>query len=327
MSKKIGQDIEVGIAKETTRGTAVDPASGYWIKWGELTLNNLQENNTIEVNLGHIFTEGKRQKTKVGYEIEIKMPLEDIIAGHILMGMFGSVSTTSDNPETGVNTHDFTINDSSETPTYTISMIDGTNQYQFTNAVLTEVTLSAPARDKMELTVKYRTKMYSTTSGLTSSYSDNHLFSSCNMNYYEANDYSGLGSAMATSVRSVELSFSRDLKELETVGSCEVDDLLALNWTAQVNIEKDWDTSDSDMSDSENLTSKAFKVELVGADTIGGSSHPTIKFAIPSGVKTDFNRDIALKEVIGSKFGIHPDAQDLTNGYMLAQLINTESGY
>ena len=325
MSIIVGQNVLVALSK----GQSATVASGDWIKWAELSVQRNQNNVSIETADGNISTLLAKHKAGVDYEITVKMPIDRKMVGHLLKAMYGAVSEATDSPEAGVNTEAFTI-DSGSPDVYTISVIDGTNQYQFTYAVLKGLVFNLPVSDGLYVTATFVANEFSTTSGLSASYADTSLFKTCQWKFYTASDYSGIGSATELTVEnSLDVEFAREVKINRVAGSCDVSSVVQTDWTVSIKVDGVFDTSDdSVLTDVKAMTEKAFRVKLIDTDTtLGTSTNPSIFIDIPSGLKEEYNRDIAIKDVVGEKYSVVATKGDIANGVSVAQLITDGTGY
>src|SRR5262245_58167495 len=94
MSKGIGRLFQVGVAKETTRGTAISSAS-FWTPWNDLVLDEKKEFATDEQAYGVIEDNVNLTNTKRWAEGSIGGNLMDQTFGLILYSIFGTLTSHS----------------------------------------------------------------------------------------------------------------------------------------------------------------------------------------------------------------------------------------
>src|SRR3978361_1373229 len=95
MSQKgIGRLIQVGIAKETTRGTAIASAA-YWNPWNDLTLDEKKEFAVDAQSYGVIEDSVNLTQTKQWAQGSLQGNILDQSFGLILYSMFGTLTSHS----------------------------------------------------------------------------------------------------------------------------------------------------------------------------------------------------------------------------------------
>src|ERR1700733_13019574 len=107
--KGIGRLIQVGVAKETTRGTAIASAS-FWNPWMDLTLDEKKEFVTDAMAYGLIEDSENMTRTKAWAQASLNGAVLDTTIGLILYSMFGTHSVSGSGPYT----HTFSIAESAQ---------------------------------------------------------------------------------------------------------------------------------------------------------------------------------------------------------------------
>jgi hypothetical protein len=105
--------MSVGIAKETTRGTAVGSAS-YWLPFSEASLEEKFENITQDESFAIIEDSTAQYRTKNYVEGTIKVPLTDQSLPLILMAAFGANADSTHAGESAVYDHKATVGESAQ---------------------------------------------------------------------------------------------------------------------------------------------------------------------------------------------------------------------
>lgn len=116
MSKYSGDLVEIGIGKETTRGTAVPPTYGY--KWDD---NGFVDKTIMAVDESRSgILEDSRNSFVAGSFAngDLKGPLRDQLTGLILLATMGSVADAS--VESGVYDHTYDVSESNQHTSLTI---------------------------------------------------------------------------------------------------------------------------------------------------------------------------------------------------------------
>jgi len=140
MSKTIGKLARVGIGKETTKGTAVVPT--FWLPLTEKNpgimaeyVQNESDYGRIEATAGSEVVYSKGEPSFSGY-------IFDKSIGLIFLSALGTVNTTADSPEAGVNTHSFTLQNDNEHDTLSIAFKEANQDIVFPYSKLSNLSLT-----------------------------------------------------------------------------------------------------------------------------------------------------------------------------------------
>src|SRR5437764_11718818 len=113
MSKMIGRAMSVGIAKETTRGTAIGSAA-YWLPFSEASLEEKFENVTQDESFAVIEDSVGQFRVKNWVEGTLKMPLTDQSLPLLLFSLFGANADAAHGAEGAVYDHKATVGQSAQ---------------------------------------------------------------------------------------------------------------------------------------------------------------------------------------------------------------------
>src|SRR5579872_6346948 len=108
MSKGIGKLFQIGIAKETTRGTAKTTAS-YWPAFTDAAPEEKFENAVDSQSYGVIEDSASQTRTKNWMEGTINAPLSDQSFVLLLLSLLGTDAVTTHSGETVVYDHALTV--------------------------------------------------------------------------------------------------------------------------------------------------------------------------------------------------------------------------
>lgn len=121
--KGIGRLLSIGIAKETTRGTAISSAS-YWLPFSDASIEEKFENVTQDEAYGIIEDSVGQFRVKNWAEGTLKMPLTDQSLPLILFAAFGANADTTHSGETAVYDHKATVGESAQHQSLTLFIHD-----------------------------------------------------------------------------------------------------------------------------------------------------------------------------------------------------------
>jgi hypothetical protein len=158
MSKGIGRLIQVGTAKETSRGTAIGSAS-YWSPWNDLVVDEKKEFAVDEQSYGVIEDNTNLTYTKRWVEGSIAGDLLDQSFGLILYSIFGTLTSHSAHSgESSVYDNVFNVAESAQHQSLTFFLHDPLSgqDYSYANGVVTKLEISAELKKFVEYTASIK---------------------------------------------------------------------------------------------------------------------------------------------------------------------------
>jgi hypothetical protein len=139
-SKGIGRLVQVGVAKEATRGTAQSSAS-FWTPWNDLTLDEKKEFATDAQAYGIIEDNVNLNQIKKWAQGTLAGNVQDQNIGLILYSIFGGYAVTG--PTDSSYVHTFTIGESAQHQSLTFFLHDplAAVDYSYANGVVEKLEL------------------------------------------------------------------------------------------------------------------------------------------------------------------------------------------
>ena len=134
MSKGIGRLFSIGIAKETTRGTAIASAS-HWLPFSDASIDEKFENATQDEAYGIIEDSVGQSRVKNWAEGTLKVPLTDLSLPLILLSMFGANADTTHAGETTVYDHTTKVGQSAQHQSLTLFIHDPLSAADYSHAL------------------------------------------------------------------------------------------------------------------------------------------------------------------------------------------------
>jgi hypothetical protein len=155
--KGIGRQQSVGIAKETTRGTAVGSAA-YWLPFSEASLEEKFENVTQDESYGIIEDSVGQFRVKNWAEGTIKVPLTDQSLPLILYALFGANADTTHSGESVVYDHAATVGESAQHQSLSFFINDALTSvdYVYANGVVHKAELDVELKKFADLTLSVK---------------------------------------------------------------------------------------------------------------------------------------------------------------------------
>jgi hypothetical protein len=118
-TKGIGRLIQIGIAKEATRGTAQSSAT-YWVPFSDAAPESKIENVTDDSVYGIIEDSVSQTRVKNWMEGDIAAPVRDTHFGLILLSLLGAQTVATHSGESIVYDHKFTVGESAQHQSLTL---------------------------------------------------------------------------------------------------------------------------------------------------------------------------------------------------------------
>lgn len=326
MAKSTGRNAAFGIAKEGTRGTAESTAD-FWIPRLSFSLDDKTESINDESSLGVIEDVPNASNVKTWAEGEIEGNVRDRSIGAILMAAFGSVSTSADDPESGVNTHTFSVSQSAQHQSYTLFLKDHVQSYKHALGVLNSLSINAELGQYVRFNAGVMAQQGTSISDPTPSYLSENLFLPKNITLTLADTIGDMGSGTEVKVRSVGLSIEKNIEEDISLGDSTPQDYLTKMFAMEGEIELLFDAETFKTEQLAN-TQKALRLEIENTDvTIGSASNPKITIDLYKVHISDFTRNYANNDLISASIAIKP-LYSTTDGKMAeVELINTQTSY
>ena len=279
MAKAIGREYKIGIGREAggARGAPADPQ--FWIPCNSFDIQDRAITVRDEAGWGVMESPVDVQvaRKEAGGSFGGRVRVKSI--GLLLLNLLGAVSTSDDDPESGVYTHTFTYQESNLHPTITIAVddpIEGDRAYPL--GVLKSLAVRAELDEAVVFEAEAETNPGESVS-LTPAYSKEKDFVASDVRLYIASTASGLDSGDEVKVRSVAITMGpKEAMRDNILGIKKSDDILNLGFTATIEITKvHQDTTFRDYFLAG--TGRALRVKMEDADaTIGNNSHPKLQF-------------------------------------------------
>lgn len=306
----IGRKLEVGLAKESSRGTAANPT--YWLFKTSASMMTKVIYANDEASAGNIADTLGARRTFQGAEGEISGKITDRSIGLLLLGSFGSLSSATKGGESIVYEHTFSVLNSNAHPTLTVEMKDDNEQKAYANAVIDSLKISAEVDKYVTFAASFKAKAGVTAANTPSYLSTENDFIATEATIKLATNLAGLGAASAVAVKSVELSIDKDSEYIKKLGSIDPSDVINQKLSISGNIEANY----ADIATFKTLftdgTFKAMRIALTSATGIGTSSFPTIQIDLAKCSFQDWSRPSENDKLVTQtiKFKAHLSLSD-----------------
>lgn len=324
MTKFIGRLVDIGIAKETTRGTAETTASFYLPKMS-LSIDDGIEQVIDESSVGVIEDSTDAQVVSDFSTWEIEGKIGDKSIGLILLGIFGTVSTTGGG-ETSTYLHTYSVDESAQHDSLTIFQDDPNQDYKYPLAMVDTWEFSAAIGEYCKVTIGGRSKIGSTATIAPSYVAEtNFLPQHATLKY--ASSVAGLGAGTEVNIRTISLSGSKNVEDDRRLGSKSQTDILNKQFAVEGSVEL---VFDAETFKTQMLadTAQALRITLENTDvTIGSTLHPKLVFDLYKVKWSEFTRNYGNDDIVTAtaSFKAHYNITD--SNMIRAYLTNAQASY
>jgi hypothetical protein len=296
MAKAIGRLVQIGIAKETTRGTA--PASAtFWIPWAELDVDEKKRFVLDEQTRGVIEDSTGQSIVSEWAEATIKAPIGDKHFPLILYSILGGLSTTG--PVDSAYTHTITTAQSAQHQSLALYLDDpaGGQDYKHALAVPESVEIAYERDQFITYTAKFKAKK-GTTATLTPATTNENRFLQKHLTFKLATNQAGLGAASAIAIKNLTLTINQNVEADEVLGSVQPADFLNKQLSIEGTVEAIFQNEADFKTAFNSGTAQAMRIDLTSDTLIGTSSTPYLIIDLHSVIFTELTKAYRLNDIV-----------------------------
>jgi hypothetical protein len=301
-AKGIGRRFSVGIAKETSRGTAISSAN-HWLPFSDASLDEKYENVTQDEAYGIIEDSVSQFRTKNWAEGTLKVPVTDLSLPLILRAVLGASADATKSGESIVYTHTITVGESAQHQSLTFFIHDPLSSVDYSHAlgVIHKMDLDVELKKFAELSLSVKALKGVSQSAFTPSIAAENRFLPQYMTFKYATAVSGLSGATAIPLKSFKLSIDANIEDDDVLGSIAPIDFLNKEFKVTGTLEAIWQ-NESDFKTVALATPnvpQALGINLVNTDvTIGSTSNPSVLITLDQVYFTEISRPIKIKDLV-----------------------------
>jgi len=318
MTKFVGRRGTLGIAIEATRGTAVSPT--YWLPFVTMSFKDTIESAREDQGMGKIADSDSFYVTMRMGEGEIESQLYDSALGYILTSLLGAVPVTTG---AGPYTHTFTLSQSNQAKTLSLYWTDPDRSYMFPNAVVDSLQMSVEPSGIVSWTVGFKTKGSKDWAAQTPNFTAvGSKFLHQHLQFRLASAIAGLSGATPISLKSLELTISRNTIFDNVIGTVEPEDILSqqISVEASINLNLEDDTYRNFMLGN---TYRAAEIKLLR------STSSSLTLQLPRVDFSEWEPDYTLNEIAKQSINLKAnyDTANALDIISTATLINSKVSY
>lgn len=324
MSKFIGRLADIGIKKETTRGTAETSAT-FWLPKMSFSYDDKIEQVVDESSYGII--EDSTGASIIGKfaEGEFEGKIGDKSIGLLILSTLGSVSTTGPS-QTSVYTHTFTVQEDNQCDSITILQDDPNQDYKYALGMIDSFDLDVSLGQFCKVMCSFRS-LVGATASLSPSYSVENNFLPQHGSIVYADSLAGLDAGTTVSLKSIKLTISKNLEDDRKIGSVNAVDILNKQMSIEGSAELIFDAETFKtfmLAD----TAKAVRIRLTNTDvTIGSSLNPKLTIDLAKVKFSEFTRNYGNDDIVTVALSFKAFYSISDSKMITVELINEQSSY
>lgn len=302
MSKFIGRKFNLGLAKETTRGTAV--AAAFWMPLLSVANDDEISLVTNESSVGVIEDSIGADKTAERSMTEIEGRLNNSGFGLIVLAALGTEGTPAlVGGESLVYDHTFTVAESAQHPSLTISISEpnatGASSLRYVLNMLDSLEVEAEIEKYAIYKAKFQGNKNATATNTPSYEATEYAFLPQHGEFKLATNLAGLDAASAINIRKLNFIVSKNIEEDRALGSLASIDRLNKQFAIDGTVEIIYDARTYIDTNLLGDVYRAMRVRFTNTDaTIGTSANPRMTFDFARTKFSEIARKIDLNGIV-----------------------------
>lgn len=276
MGRIIGRLVNIGLGKETTRGTSVAPT--YWIPVTELEYDDKVNYIKNDSGMARIDEFNDAQINEEWAEGSYSGKIYDRSVGMELVGVFGQAPTSVQRTSTGVYDHTYALLNTNAHTALTVGYKEANDDLRYTMGMIDTWSMEAVHDNFVRRSVTIKSKKQASSSN-TVSITDENEFIPKHITLKLASALAGLDAASATEIIGFNLEISKNVEPLYVMGSNEPDDIANKQFAISGSFELYYE--DQTVRDYVlNNTTRAMRIEMLSTTIIGssGTHTPALRF-------------------------------------------------
>ena len=300
MSKFIGRKLNVGIGKETVRGTQI--GASFWLPKMDFVHDEKITQVIDESSVGVIADAKGADITLKSSEGELTGRINDTSFGLWLLAALGSEAAPS-LVETGVYDHSFSVLESAQHPSLTVSIEEPNATagagLRYALSVIDSLEINLELNQYATYKVSFRGNASSSATNTPSYATTENAFRPQDGEIKFATDLAGLDAASALSIKKINFTVAKNLEDDQVLGNVNASDRLNKQFAIEGTVELLYDSRTHIETTLLGDLAKAMRVRFVRTDiTIGATSNPRITLDFAKVKLSEIARDQANDNLV-----------------------------
>ena len=328
----IGRQMQFGIAKEATRGTAQATAD-FFLPWSDLSYDDAdakavdqEAQGLVEDSLGQTIVKQWSGGT-------VKGPITDKAFMLFLYSLLGSLSTATDSDASGlVKDHTITVAQTAQPQSLTFFLNDpaatgDAQDYSFALGQVQTLEIAYQQGKFISYSATLKAKKGVQTN-ITPATNTENRFIDKHAVFKLAANLAGLPGASAMSIRSFTIKFDRMFDDDMVLGNAGINDQLSKGFVVTGQLDARWDSETSFKSFALAGTQKALRIDLQNTDvTIGTSAHPGLTIDLAKVMFAAPTRAVKLGDVVAQTLSFKGHYSTSDSKMVTIKAVNLQTSY
>lgn len=299
IAKFIGQLVNLGIARESSRGTGVDPV--YWVPRTALSFQNRAEKAIEMESLGVLDDADAAYVVSKFGEGAVEGHIRDKSFGLFLYALLGTANSANVSGTT--YDHTFTLAASNQHQSLTFTVDDPIADNQFKLVMLNTLEISAVLNEIVQYNASFISQ-HSVGATVSKSYVAENKFTAKHANVKIAANLAALDAASNVAVKNFRITFNKNLMRDHDLGTVSAIDILnqSISVEGQLELLYEDNTYRDYMLDG---TYKALRLDLLNTDVSLDTGNPRLQINLPRvhfyDWEADYTNDQIAKQTVSFK--------------------------
>lgn len=318
MTKFAGRRGQLGIAIESTRGTAVSPT--FWVPWATMSFRDTVEEIREEQGLGVIADGDSKYIVQKMGEGEVEAQIYDKALGAVLTGVLGAAPSTTG---AGPYTHAYTLSNTNQHKSLSLYWKDPDRSEIYALGMVDTFQISVENNGFVNYTVGFKSKTAKDWASQTSNYTSlGNKFVHHHAQIRLAATVGALSAATPISIKSLEFNINKNTDYDSVIGTVEPEDILNQQLSVEGSLELNLE-DDTYRDYMVNGTYRAMELYLFR------SSSSSLKIQLPRVDFSEWEPDFSLSEIAKQSisFKANYDQANALDIISTCELINSQSSY
>ncbi len=308
MSKYIGRLVDVGVGRETSRGTGATPV--YHLPLLSLGFDDRVTKARSVGSLSKLEDSEESFVTTQFSEGDMEGEIRSDSFGLILYGMLGGLTTSG--PTDSAYSHAFSLSHSNQHQSLAMVVHDSNSDELYKLVMLNELEIVAELDEIVKYTASFLSKRSVPTGLSVPAVTDEFKFTKKHLRFKVASSIAGLSGASAISLKSLTLTISKNTEIDDVLGTAEPEDILnhQLSIEGELTLNYEDETWKNYMRDN---TARAMEIAFTNNDElIGAATRPSLTMQFPNVDFFDWEPDYALDDIVTQTISFKA-SRDVTN--------------
>lgn len=325
MPAYLGRLVSVGIGRESSRGTAVNPT--FWEKHDSVKIDDILTQVIDEAAAGVIEAGENGFGVELFSSWEAEVKIKDVTVGLWLLAIFGSAADAAHSGESAVYDHTYTVQESNQHQSLTISVNDPVQDYRYALGCIDTAELTFEV-GKMAMLSMSGSAHAGASATLTPSMTQENYFTPQCVTYKDASTAAGLAAATAKKVKKVSIKVSKNLEPDMILSNVAPNDFFNKTFKVEGTIEALF-TSEAEFKTGFLADGyRAMLLNLVNSDVvIGSAANPQLQIQLDRVKIRELSRDLGIDGIVRQTVSFTGLFNPSTSTQIKAILTNTQASY